>query len=82
MEFYLLEKPINLNSLGRKGQSRLLDRQISMRGIYNLHGGYKYNYNFVDGSVKNLSIYAGVGSGNINNPRDMDQRRQRLILTI
>ena len=63
------EKAIDLNRLGRKGQSRLFRPTDQYAGEqFNLHGSYKYNYTFVDGSTKTMSIYAGVGEGDINNP--------------
>jgi hypothetical protein len=66
------EKAIDLNRLGRKGQSRLFNPSNQYEGgVLNLHGSYKYNYTFVDGAVKNMTIYAGVGTGDINNPLGM-----------
>lgn len=63
------EKAINFNSLGRKGQSRLFRPTDQYEGEqFDLHGSYKYNYTFVDGSTKTMSIFAGIGDGDINNP--------------
>ena len=69
------EMPKQRNRVGKDNNNKIQAQENQLDGgLLNLHGTKKFNYLFINGSVKNMHYGDGVGIGTISHAKGIWSR--------